>query len=148
MKKQEEFTPIYNAILDIDINSETFTGTFVGVKKADEVFKIIKSISNAISADHKENCSNKDDRCPGILSYMIPHLKMHLTAHPEYDVPTVLAILAGMYLEIGRRDMEANMIRRKVESKSMESLLKLFKRLDKRDNVEVNVVDLTDKENQ
>ena len=137
-KEEEE---IYNAILDMDIVSESFTGTFVGEKKADAVFALIKIITDAVNVEHRANCKNKSDNCPGIITYMIPHLKIHLTAHPEYDIPTVLAIMSGIFLEIGRRDMEAKIVQNR-GSGDIRGLMKLLRELDKRDNVEINVIEI------
>ncbi len=139
-------TDLYDAILDIDLDSDNFTGTFVGEKRAEDVFDLIETITEAANVEHRAKCDNKSDRCPGVMSYLIPHLKIHLTAHPEYDASTVFAIIASIFVEIGRRDMEAKILDRSKSRNEVEGLIKLLKKLSNRDDVEINVIKAKDKD--
>ena len=97
----EEASEIYNAILDMDIDSDTRTGIFVGDKRADEIFQIVMKVSDLANANHNKECDHNG--CPGVISYILSALKIILTSHPEYDASTVLAVIAGVFTELGKR---------------------------------------------
>ncbi len=119
-KRKNQFSDLYDAILNIDVAASTQTGVFVGHKKEDEVFEIIKRISDLANANHNDRCKHKD--CPGVLPFLIPAMKATLAAHEEYDIPTVLAIVGGVHLEMGKL-----MIEMKNEVGGMGDLLRLLK---------------------
>ena len=120
MKRKNQFSDLYDAILNIDVDAPTLTGTYVGHKKEDEVFEIILRITDLANLNHNDGCHHKD--CPGILPFLIPAMKATLAAHEEYDIPTVLAIVGGVHLEMGKR-----MVEMKQEVGGMGDLIKLLR---------------------
>lgn len=133
---------VYDAILDMDLDSSTVTGTFVGNKRSDEVFEIVEKIIKRANTEHNEGCKRKD--CPGVLPYLIPQLKVEFTSHPEYDIPTILAITACIHVEVGVRTQQA----KQEVSKSFRggSFGDLIKELVGESKVEI--IDMTHKEEE
>lgn len=143
---QVDNNDLYNAILDIDIDSRTQTGTFVGEKRQKEVFEFVEMVTDGANKVHNEGCDKK--KCPGVLEFLIPQLKIHLTAHPEHDISTVLAIVAGVFLEMGKQ--EQRMKQKIGEAKeSIGDIGSLLKRIMKDGAFKergISIIDISDKD--
>ena len=91
--------------IDIDVSSNTIMGLFVGAENSDEIFKIVKTITNQGNDTHNAQCDHNED-CKGSDYYVRIAYRAYFINHPELNEMERLAITAGIFHMIGNRRSE------------------------------------------
>ena len=134
---------LYDSILNMDIDSETVTGVFAD--DDNDAYLVVEKIAEAANVEHRANCKS-DRKCRGTIPYLLKHLKIQLTSHEEYTSDFMLALVAGVFVTLGREMVEGhNKINGlKANIGKPDKMGKLLKAIFGEENVEIRKFDLDD----